>query len=64
MLFGMTKNGVAPYAPPGYQSDMPAFRDKLSDEEIWAALAFIKSHWRSREVLDTRAEMLRNLSER
>jgi S-disulfanyl-L-cysteine oxidoreductase SoxD len=24
---------------------MPAYRDMLSDEEIWAVLAFIKSHW-------------------
>jgi mono/diheme cytochrome c family protein len=64
VLFGMTKRGVAPYAPAGYQSDMPAFGGTLSDEEIWAVLAFIKSHWRSREVLDTRAEMLRNLRDR
>jgi mono/diheme cytochrome c family protein len=64
VLFGITKNGVAAYAPPGYESDMPAFGGKLSDEEIWAVLAYIKSRWRSREVLDARAEMLRNLGER
>lgn len=63
-LFGITKNGIAPYAPAGYQSDMPAFAGKLSDDQIWAVLAFIKSHWHSREVLDTRAEMLRNLRDR
>lgn len=45
MLFAITKNGVVGYAPPGYQSDMPAFADKLSDEEIWAVLGYIKSTW-------------------
>ena len=64
VLFGITKYGVARYAPPGYESDMPAFAGKLSDDDIWAALAYIKGHWRSREVLETRAEMLRNLRER
>lgn len=64
VLFGITKNGIAAYAPPGYQSDMPAFASKLSDDQIWAVLAYIKSHWHSREVLETRAEMLRNLRER
>lgn len=60
VLFGITKNGlVAPYAPRGYESDMPAFGGKLPDNEIWAVLAFIKSRW-PREVLPLRAEMLRN----
>jgi mono/diheme cytochrome c family protein len=64
VLFGITKYGVARYAPPGYESDMPAFAGKLSDDEIRAVLAYIKSQWKSREVLDARAEMLRNLRER
>ena len=60
VLFGITKNGLAPpYAPKGYESDMPAFAGKLSDEEIRAVLAYISSHW-SGEVLKLRAEMLRN----
>ncbi len=46
VLFGIIRNGlVPPYAPPGYESDMPAFGGQLSDEQIWAVLAFIKSHW-------------------
>lgn len=47
LLFGMTKEGIVPgkYAPPGYQSDMPAFGGKLSDDDIWAVLAYIKSRW-------------------
>lgn len=45
-LFGITKQGlVPPWAPPGYKSDMPAFAGVLSDEEIWAVLAFIASTW-------------------
>jgi len=61
VLFAIVKNGlVPPYATPGYESDMPAFGGKLSDDEIWAALAFIKSHWKTRELLEWRAEMLKD----
>ena len=60
MLFAITKNGVAGYAPPGYQSDMPAFGDKLSDDDLWAVLSFIESHWKTKELLEARAEMIRN----
>jgi mono/diheme cytochrome c family protein len=42
------------------QSYMPAFAGKLSDEEIRAVLAFIASHWTSKELLSARAEMIRN----
>ncbi|HSC94436.1 MAG TPA: cytochrome c [Burkholderiales bacterium] len=47
VLFGITKDGLVPgkYAPPGYQSDMPGFGGVLSDEEIWAVLAYIKASW-------------------
>ena len=44
-LFGIVKNGLTPYAPPGYQSDMPAFAATLGDEQVWAVLAYIKSRW-------------------
>jgi mono/diheme cytochrome c family protein len=45
-LFGVTKQGLKPpLAPEGYQSDMPAFGEVLTDEEIWGVLAFIKSRW-------------------
>ena len=62
VLFGITKHGLVPgkYAPKDYQSDMPAFAGKLSDDEIWAVLAYIKTSWTSKDVLDARAEMLRN----
>jgi mono/diheme cytochrome c family protein len=62
VLFAIVKKGlVPPYASPGYESDMPAFAGKLSDDEMWAVLAFIKSHW-SREVFSYRAEMTGNAS--
>lgn len=49
VLFGITKHGLVPgkYAPPSYQSDMPAFGSVLSDEDLWAVLAYIKSSWPS-----------------
>ena len=60
VLFGITKHGlVPPYAPAGYESDMPAFGATLSDEEIRAVLAFIETRWSS-DVLKLRAEMLKN----
>lgn len=44
-LFEITKYGVERFAPAGYESDMPAFEESLSDEEIRAVLAYIKSRW-------------------
>jgi mono/diheme cytochrome c family protein len=43
-LFEIAKNEPAGTVP-GYESDTPAFKDVLSDREIWAALAYIKSLW-------------------
>lgn len=63
ILFGIIKYGVVPpYGPPGYQSDMPAFQSVLSDDEIRAVLAYIKSHW-STEVMQWRAEALKHLEQ-
>jgi mono/diheme cytochrome c family protein len=46
VLFALTKMGLAPpYAPAGYQSDMPAFGTVLTDDEIWNVLAYIRSRW-------------------
>lgn len=44
-LFGITKQGIAAYAPPGYETDMPAFGGVLTDQHIWAVLAYLKSTW-------------------
>src|SRR5215471_13499112 len=43
-LFEMTKNGPSSIVP-GYQSDMPAFKNELTDREMWAVLAYIKNAW-------------------
>lgn len=50
LLIGIIKEGLVPgrYAPPNYQSDMPAFGGVLRDEEIQAVLAYIKSTWPQR----------------
>ncbi len=59
LLFAMTKHGlVPPYAPPGYQSEMPGFGDQLSDDEIWNVLAYIRSRWSDR-VRSTHDELQR-----
>ncbi|MBO6720116.1 MAG: cytochrome c [Rhizobiaceae bacterium] len=47
-LFAITKLGVGGVVP-GYESDMLAFGEILSDEEIAAVLAFIKSTWPERQ---------------
>jgi mono/diheme cytochrome c family protein len=55
ILFEVTKYGLARHAPPGYQSDMPAFEGTLSDRDIVDVLAFIKSRWPAL-ILDKRRE--------
>jgi len=45
VLFATTKFGGQATAPPDYPSKMPAFSGVLSDDEIRAVLAFIKSRW-------------------
>lgn len=47
-LFTITKRGVGAIVP-GYQSDMPAFGGILSDTQIRAVLAYIKSTWPDRQ---------------
>ena len=65
VLFGITKHGLVPgkYAPPSYQSDMPAFAGTLSDEEIWAVLALFKSTW-PQEIRKAQHEMTRERDRR
>ncbi len=45
LLFAMTKHGPAALIRSAYQSDMPAYAGKITDKEIWAVLAYIKSRW-------------------
>ena len=44
-LFAVVQHGMKPLVSPDYESDMPAFAGTLSDAEIHAVLAFIKSRW-------------------
>ena len=44
-LFKMTKVGIETLAPEGYESDMPAFENVLSNDEISAVIAYIKRRW-------------------
>jgi mono/diheme cytochrome c family protein len=57
-LFDMIKFGIERFAPRGYESDMPAYEGKLTDIQIWAILAFIKSAWPF-EIRDRQAETSR-----
>jgi mono/diheme cytochrome c family protein len=43
-LFDMVKNGTASMLP-GYETNMPSYKDTLSDADIWAVLSFIESTW-------------------
>lgn len=59
VLIGITKSGlIPPFAPKGYERDMPAFGAVLPAADIYAALAYIESRW-SPETLKLRNEMLR-----
>lgn len=61
VLFDITRNGMVPgrSAPEDYESDMPAYAGILSDAEIIAVLAYIKSTWPS-DVLDLQQEVNKN----
>ena len=41
----LVAHSVARFAAPGYRSAMPAFAGKLSEHEINASIAYIKSTW-------------------
>lgn len=45
LLFRLTRDGPAAMAGSDYRSTMPAYAGILSDREIWAVLAYIKSQW-------------------
>lgn len=45
LLFDIIKRGGQASSPPSYKNNMPAFGGALSDDEIWATLAYIKSTW-------------------
>jgi mono/diheme cytochrome c family protein len=49
-LFDIVKHGTQAVVGGGYRSNMPGFADTLSDDDILAILAFIKSTWPHRIV--------------
>jgi mono/diheme cytochrome c family protein len=49
LLFQITKDGTASIAPGDYKTNMMGFGESLSDTEIWAVLAYIKSTWPEKE---------------
>lgn len=58
VLFDIVKNGLVPgvTAPPRYESDMPAYAGILSDDEIRASLAYIKTYW-PKQALDVQRKL-------
>ena len=44
-LFLITKYGIEEMIGRSYPNQMPAYEDKLTDEDIIAALSYIKSRW-------------------
>jgi mono/diheme cytochrome c family protein len=45
LLFRIVKKGGASLNIPGFQSGMPAFEQRLSDEEIRAVINYLKTFW-------------------
>ena len=62
----LTKLDVAAVTGDGYESDMPAFGEKLSDGEVKAVLDYIKSTWpkraRDSQAAITAADVAQNLT--
>ena len=44
-LFRVTKFGSSAFVGGAYESDMPGFEKALSDDDIWAVIAFITNRW-------------------
>ncbi len=64
VLIDIVKNGLVPgkTAPAGYESDMPAYAKLLSDGDIVAVLAYIKSRWPAK-ALKAQEEVTRQTGE-
>ena len=59
LLFKLTKFGVQSIAGKEYKSNMPAFEKKLTDEQIWHVLAYIKSEW-PKDLAERHTEIVNN----
>lgn len=60
-LFEIIKLGGQKNAPQGFTSGMPPFEDNLSDADIWALLAFIKSRW-PEKIRKRHAQMMERMA--
>ena len=58
VLFNMTKRGAAASGGYMYKTDMAPYAEILSDDEIWAVLAYIKSTWPA--AIQRRQEAINN----
>ena len=54
-LMDVAKYGGQPFSPADYKNDMPGFELQLSDGDIWAIVAFIKSRWSEAAIEQQRA---------
>ncbi|TRD23190.1 c-type cytochrome [Palleronia caenipelagi] len=45
ILMAIIVHGTAAVVGGGYESNMPGFGEKYSDEELWDVLSWIKSQW-------------------
>ncbi len=61
LLFQIIKLGGQAAAPAGFVSGMPGFGDGLSDDDIQATLAYIKSRW-PLEIRQRQASMSRKVA--
>ena len=59
-LFQITKLGGAAMAGPGFKSNMPSFKNTLTDRQIWAVLSYIKSRW-PQHIRERHAQMMRRM---
>lgn len=50
LLFKYTKEGGQSIGGPDFKSGMPGFAEQLSDDEVWAALAYIKTSWTEKQL--------------
>lgn len=50
VLAAITRDGLSAFAGQDYATDMPAFAGTLTDAEISAVLAYIKSTWSEPEI--------------
>ncbi|MBM85337.1 MAG: hypothetical protein CMM47_04875 [Rhodospirillaceae bacterium] len=54
-LFNVTKYGGQSFSPASYKNDMPGFEMQLSDADMWAILAYVKSTWTEDVIEEQRA---------